>query len=242
MPKVHLGTAGWTIPRRVANEFPTEGSALVRYAARFSAAEINSTFHRSHQPQTLARWAAAVPEKFRFAVKLPKVITHGLRLVGTAEVLATFLEETRNLGSKMGPFLLQLPPSLAYDYTVASPFFALLRTYTSHDVVCEPRHPSWFEAEADNVLTSFGIARVAADPARVPEAGRPGGIRTLEYYRLHGAPRMYYSAYDPSFLSKLSNAIAQSSAADIWCIFDNTVSGAATTNALEIQTSLDFSR
>ena len=124
----------------------------------------------------------------------------------------------------------------------ASPFFALLRTYTSDDVVCEPRHPSWFEAQADSLLTSFGIARVAADPARVPEAGRPGGIRTLEYYRLHGAPRMYYSAYDPSFLSKLANAIAQSSGSDIWCIFDNTVSGAATANALEIQTRLDFFR
>jgi uncharacterized protein YecE (DUF72 family) len=241
MPKVHLGTAGWTIPRGVANQFPAERSALVRYAARFSAAEINSTFHRSHQPQTLARWAAAVPEEFRFAVKMPKAITHGLRLVGTTEVLETFLKETRNLGSKTGPFLLQLPPSLAYEHSVASPFFALLRMHTSHDVVCEPRHPSWFEAQADNLLTSFGIARVAADPARVPEAGRPGGIRTLEYYRLHGAPRMYYSAYDPNFLSNLANAIVQSSASDIWCIFDNTVSGAATANALEMQTRLDFS-
>ena len=185
MPKVHLGTAGWTIPRRVANEFPTEGSALVRYAARFSAAEINSTFHRSHQPQTRARWAAAVPEEFRFAVKMPKVITHGLRLVGTTEVLATFLEEARNLGGKTGPFLLQLPPSLAYDYIVASPFFALLRTYTSHDVVCEPRHPSWFEAEADNVLTSFGIARVAADPAlsRSRSSGRDSNTRVLSLTR-----------------------------------------------------------
>src|SRR4051812_44531299 len=96
--------AGWSIPRRVANEFPTEGSALVRYAARFSAVEINSTFHRSHRHPTLARWAAAVPEEFRFAVKMSKAISHGLRLVGTAEVLATFLEETQNLGSKMGPF------------------------------------------------------------------------------------------------------------------------------------------
>jgi uncharacterized protein YecE (DUF72 family) len=235
MPKVHLGTAGWSIPRRVANEFPAEGSALVRYAARFSVAEINSTFHRSHQPQTLARWAAAVPEEFRFAVKMPKAITHGLRLVGTAEVLATFLDETRNLGSKTGPFLLQLPPSLAYDHSVASTFFALLRTYTSHDVVCEPRHPSWFEAQADNLLASFGIARVAADPARVAAAGHPGGSRSLDYYRLHGTPRMYYSAYELSFLSKLAKAIAQSPAKEVWCIFDNTVSGSATANALEIQ-------
>src|SRR4051812_3544393 len=109
MPKVHIGTAGWAIPRRVANQFPAEGSALERYASRFSAAEINSTFHRSHRPQTMGRWANAVREEFRFAVKLPKPITHALRLVGTQLLLKTFLEETRQLGSKTGPFLLQLP-------------------------------------------------------------------------------------------------------------------------------------
>jgi uncharacterized protein YecE (DUF72 family) len=52
---------------------------LERYATRFSAAEINSTFHRSHKPQTLTRWAASVPDDFRFAAKLPKKISHELR-------------------------------------------------------------------------------------------------------------------------------------------------------------------
>jgi uncharacterized protein YecE (DUF72 family) len=238
MQQVHIGTAGWAIPRRVADQFPATGSALERYASRFSVAEINSTFHRSHRPQTMVRWAAAVQEDFRFAVKLPKAISHESRLVGTAHLLETFLEETRALGSKSGPFLLQLPPSLEYDHSIAPPFFELLRAYTSHPVVCEPRHPSWFEPDADSLLVSFGIARVAADPARVPGAGRPGGSRTLEYYRLHGVPRMYYSAYEPCFLSSLANAIMQSSAAEVWCIFDNTASGAATADALEIQTRL----
>jgi len=105
-------------------------------------------------------------------------------------------------------------------------------------VVCEPRHPSWFASEAEELLASYAIARAAADPARTSDAGSPGGIRTLEYYRLHGAPRMYYSAYDASFLSRLANAILQSAAKEVWCIFDNTASGAATANALEIQTRL----
>src|SRR3954467_1903892 len=96
----------------------------------FPPPEINSTFHRSHRPQTMVRWATAVRDQFRFAVKLPKVITHDLRLVGTAHLLEIFLEETRDLGSKTGPFLLQLPPSLAYDHSIARTFFELLRTYT----------------------------------------------------------------------------------------------------------------
>ena len=242
MPKIYVGTAGWAIPRRIAGHFPADGSALVRYASRFSAAEINSTFRRSHQPQTFARWATAVGDEFRFAVKLPQAISHGSRLVGVETLLKTFLDELQTLDGKTGPFLLQLPPSLNYDHIVAERFFRFLREYTSQKVVCEPRHPSWFDPQADELLTSFKIARVAADPARVPLAGRPGGSRTLEYYRLHGAPRVYYSPYDPIFLSELANTISQSDAEEIWCIFDNTVSGAATENALQVQAKLNRSR
>lgn len=73
---IRLGTAGWAIPRRFADTFPAVGSALERYAAIFLAVEINSTFYRLHKPETYARWASAVPDGFRFAAKLPKVITH----------------------------------------------------------------------------------------------------------------------------------------------------------------------
>ncbi|MFL6799501.1 MAG: DUF72 domain-containing protein [Xanthobacteraceae bacterium] len=236
--KVYIGTAGWTIPRRTAQHFAEKGSALERYAGRFSAAEINSTFHRAHRPQTFARWAATVQEDFRFAIKLPKTITHGRKLAGTADLLKAFLEENQNLEPKRGPFLLQLPPSLAYDSKIARTFFDLLRTCTSHSVVCEPRHPTWFEEEAEHTLKAYAIARVAADPARVPAAGRPGGLGSLQYYRLHGAPRMYYSEYVPEFLSDLAEAITKSCAAEVWCIFDNTASGAATANALELQAML----
>jgi uncharacterized protein DUF72 len=138
MPKQFIGTAGWTIPRRVADHFPAEGSALVRYAARFSDAEINSTFDRSHQPQTFARWATAVQEDFRFAIKLPKTISYGLRLVGAENLLDTFLEEVRNIGSKIGPLLLQLPPSLKYDHKVAEKFFGFLRKCDGHY-----KNPDW---------------------------------------------------------------------------------------------------
>jgi uncharacterized protein YecE (DUF72 family) len=68
---IRIGTAGWAIPRQCAEHFPRDGSGLERYAARFTAVEINSTFHRSHKPHTFARWAEAVPEGFRFAVKMP---------------------------------------------------------------------------------------------------------------------------------------------------------------------------
>jgi uncharacterized protein YecE (DUF72 family) len=239
MPElIRIGTAGWGIPRQCAQHFPRDGSGLERYAARFTAVEINSTFRRSHKPHTFARWAEAVPEDFRFAVKMPKRISHELRLRGTRDPLRRFWEEVRDLGPKLGPLLLQLPPSLIYDPAIVEPFFELLRASIDHPVVCEPRHPSWFEVEAERMLATYAIARAAADPARVPAAGGIGGELGLAYYRLHGAPRMYYSSYDCAFLDRLAAKIVGAAAREVWCIFDNTASGAATANARAMQSRL----
>jgi uncharacterized protein YecE (DUF72 family) len=228
-----VGTAGWAIPRAAAEHFPAHGAGLERYAARFDAVEINSTFYRSHRTSTYARWIAATPPHFRFAVKLPRAITHVARLVNTAPLLAAFRSEALQLGDKLGPLLVQLPPSLAFDPAVAEPFFRELRELWPEVVVCEPRHASWFEADADALMADYRVARVAADPARHPAAATPGGWRGLSYWRLHGSPRMYYSAYDRAALSALASEV-RAAAGESWCVFDNTTSGAATSDALAL--------
>lgn len=231
--EVLIGTAGWAIPRTVADAFPAEGSQLERYAARFSCAEINSSFHRPHRPATYARWAAGVPEEFRFAVKLPKTISHERRLLGCEDLVARFLEESAGLGARLGVLLLQLPPSLVFDAEVAASFFAVVRDASPADVACEPRHASWFTAEADAMLAVARVARVAADPVRAEGAGAPGGWRGLGYHRLHGSPRTYYSSYDDGRLEGIADAL-RGEAGPVWCVFDNTASGAATGDALAL--------
>ncbi|HEX2727183.1 MAG TPA: DUF72 domain-containing protein, partial [Beijerinckiaceae bacterium] len=188
---IRIGTAGWAIPARVRDRFPEAGTGLVRYAARLPAAEINSTFYRSHRRQTYERWAASVPEAFRFAVKLPKAITHERGLIGVDELALRFLDEIAGLGAKTGPLLIQLPPSLAFDAPAIGRLLSVLRSRAGGPMVCEPRHPSWFADDANRLLADFDVARAAADPARVPGAARPGGSGSLAYYRLHGSPRMY---------------------------------------------------
>ncbi|HEX8693911.1 MAG TPA: DUF72 domain-containing protein [Longimicrobium sp.] len=234
-PAVRVGCAGWTVPRDHAARFPGEGSHLERYARVFGAAEINSSFHRPHRRSTYERWAASTPLDFRFSVKLPKEITHKRKLVGAAEPLERFLAEAGGLGEKLGPLLVQLPPSLAFDPTTAPGFFALLRGRCGGDVVLEPRHPSWFGAEPEALLAAQRVARVAADPAPVPEAAAPGGWAGLAYFRLHGSPRTYYSAYTPDFLDALAARLRPlSRAGPAWCIFDNTAAGAAAGDALQL--------
>ena len=231
-----IGTAGWSLPRAEQEQFPGTGSHLERYAARFSVVEINSSFHRSHRAATWLRWRDSVPESFRFSVKMPKTITHTHQLHDADELVARFIEEAGVLGSKLGCILVQLPPKLSFDQAITGEFFASLRARTSLPIACEPRHASWFEEEADEVLNRLRIARVAADPARVPRASESWGWRGFTYYRLHGSPKVYYSAYSEEFIEALAARVRHEEDAGraVWVIFDNTTLGAATRNALEL--------
>jgi uncharacterized protein YecE (DUF72 family) len=232
MPSTRIGTAGWSIPRDCADAFPIEGSGLERYAAVFSAAEINSSFHRPHRASTWEQWRDSVPCTFRFSVKLPKTITHERRLVNCAELLSDFLKQVALLDNKLAVLLIQLPPSLAWNASAVRTFLRDLAARTPTLLACEPRHPSWFDAEADALLAELRVARVAADPARVPAAAQPGGWSGLRYWRLHGSPVMYRSSYADridTYAELLSEAHP-----DCWCIFDNTASSAATSDALAL--------
>ncbi len=232
---LHVGCAGWSLPIEHSDRFPAAGTHLERYAACFPAVEINSSFYKPHRPATYARWATSVPEDFKFAVKVPKVATHDRRLVDVNDVLDRFLAEATQLGDKLGPLLVQLPPSLSFSASIADGFFASLRDRFNGDVVFEPRHASWFEPMADQLVTGYRIARVAADPALIPAAAAPGGWDGLVYYRLHGSPKVYYSAYADGYLAGLAETLTVSArTAEVWCIFDNTAEGAATANALDV--------
>lgn len=231
-----VGCAGWSLPRAVQEAFALGDSHLARYATRFPVAEINSSFHRPHARSLYEKWAAAVPPQFRFSAKLPKAITHERRLAGCEEALAEFLSQVEGLGSRLACLLVQLPPSLAFDAPVAEAFLDLLRARFAGALALEPRHASWFEPEADGLLRELQVARVLADPVRL-DAGRwPGGWTERVYLRLHGSPRMYYSAYAPELLDALATRmrIAAAEGAEVWCIFDNTASGAAAGDALTL--------
>lgn len=230
-----VGCAGWSIPKAHAGRFPAAGSHLERYAARLPAVEINSSFYRPHRPATYTRWAASVPGAFRFAVKVPRDITHTRRLKDADEPLDRFLAEVTALGPKLGPLLVQLPPSLTFSAGTVGRFFSSLRERFDGTVVVEPRHPTWFVPEAERLVESLRVARVAADPAVVPAAGEPGGWGGLAYFRLHGSPKVYYSDYSPEYLDVLAGKVLSvAKAADVWCVFDNTAEGAATANALDL--------
>jgi uncharacterized protein YecE (DUF72 family) len=233
---LYVGTAGWSIPRTSAHHCATEGTHLARYARLFRSTEINSSFYRPHAAATYAKWAAATPPSFRFAIKVPQLITHEHALRRSRGPFRRFLAETAGLGSRRGPLLVQLPPSFAFAARPVASFFEMVRTDYEGPVVCEPRHPTWFTTNAHRLLARYRVARVAADPPIVEQSATPGGWDGLAYFRLHGSPRMYWSRYAADYLSRLANTARQlSRTIDVWCVFDNTASGSAFENAWELQ-------
>lgn len=239
---LRIGTAGWSIPPAAAASAPGPGTHLERYARVLPCAEINSSFHRAHRLSTWERWAAATPPEFRFSVKLPKAITHVAKLVVEPRAFDAFADETAALGQKLGVVLVQLPPSLDFTDCPAVEFLEAVREcFPVTSIALEPRHRSWFTDDTDELLEQHRIAQVAADPLRDPRLAKgelpvPGGWDGLRYYRLHGSPRMYYSAYPEAYLRALSQEIAGApQEKDVWVIFDNTASGEAFGDALRLQ-------
>jgi uncharacterized protein YecE (DUF72 family) len=236
---IHIGCAGWSLRAEHRAEFPSTGTHLQQYASRFSGVEVNSCFYREHRPGTWRRWAESVPQGFRFSFKLPRTITHERCLRDSDELIERFADQVSSLGDRLGPLLVQLPPSLVFEPAVVDAFFRKLkRSFTT--TVCEPRHASWFSGEAEAMLGEMGISVVAADPPRKGQAFAPGGSQNPVYYRLHGSPRIYWSGYSDDFLDSVAAALVASLAAGraAWCILDNTAEGLAIPNALYLQNAV----
>lgn len=234
--KLHIGVAGWYIPSAQAHLMPDEGTHLQRYSRTFNAVELNRTFYALPRVPTVHKWVECVPESFRFSLKLSKKITHELKFHQAIPALKEFISLAHEFGEKLGPVLVQTPPSLeASDHVLD--FLEQFRELFDHPIVMEPRHPSWTNDTVDGRLRELRIARVAADPAKVPHLAKPGGDRSIAYFRLHGTPRIYWSAYTDEVLMEWAGLVKEqlNTSEDVWVIFDNTARDAAVPNALKMQ-------
>ena len=192
---LHIGTSGWQYRDWRGRFYPADRPArawLAYYAATFSTVEVNSAFYRLPAAETFRGWAEQTPPDFVIAVKASRYLTHIRRLIDPVEPVARFLNRAAGLGGKLGPVLLQLPPTLTVevgrlDETLAQ-FPAGIR------VAVEPRHRSWWTDEVRAVLTAHGAALGWAD-----RDGRPITPRWVTadfgYLRMHAGratPRPSY--------------------------------------------------
>jgi uncharacterized protein YecE (DUF72 family) len=143
--------------------------------------ELNNPFYRLPELDTFARWRAAVPGDFRFAVKASRFITHVKRLRDPAEPLQLLLERVAGLGDALGPILFQLPPTFQRDLSRLGDFIAALPE--GHLWTIEFRHPSWHDPQVYDTLGRRGVALCIPVGGRV----RPDLVTTapFAYIRMH---------------------------------------------------------
>lgn len=166
---LRVGTSGWQYKDWRGRFYP-EGVPqrlwLEHYAGHFGVVEVNNAFYRLPERATFEQWRERTPDGFRFAVKMSRYLTHVKRLREPAEPVARFLDRARGLGDKLGPVLLQLPPTLKADLGALDA--TLTRFPEGIQVVVEPRHKTWFTDECRELLRKRGVALCWAD-----RLGRP---------------------------------------------------------------------
>lgn len=233
--KIRLGIAGWVFaPWRGGIFYPADlkQKEELHYASRhLGVIEINATFRAMQKPASFRKWAAETPEDFRFSVKGHQAITHFKRLKDVDGPLATFLASgPLALGSRLGPFVWQLPPNLKYDRDRFEAFFNLLpktpaaaaALAAKHDGFKDPhvsaegvaaiqhavevRHESFANPEFISLCRDHNIALVTADTAEWPAMD---ATADFTYARLQGAPGAEsYTPADLDLWAKRIDALA----------------------------------
>lgn len=167
--QLYVGCPIWSFKGWVGNFYPekTKASEYLReYGRRLNANEGNTTFYAVPAQTTLEQWAAATPETFRFCFKVPKAISHSGALADHAPAAQEFVRFMSQLGPRLGPMFLQLPPS--YSPAKILDLTAFLDAWPhSMRLGVEVRHPGWFEPSSNQqlnqVLSERRMARVVID-------------------------------------------------------------------------------
>lgn len=266
MSRAYVGVSGWRYPSWRGDFYPKglpQRLELTYAAERMTAIELNGSFYSLQRPSSYAAWRAATPEATLFAVKGGRYITHLKKLAGVEAPLANFFASgVLALGPKLGPFLWQLPETLAFDEGRVAEFVRQLpRTTreaaelaTQHDdklkpdrvlTTCEvdqpvrhalePRHPSFDTAEARSLLAEHDICMVVADSAgRWPMMH--DATSDFRYVRLHGETELYASGYTDESLDRWAEQCREwlAQGHDVFVFFDNDAKGHAPHDAVRL--------
>lgn len=229
---VWLGTSGWAYRHWRGGLFPARlppSAWLETYATAFATVELNASFYRLPAAGVFAGWRRRTPDGFVMAVKASRYLTHIRRLREPEEPVARLMVRASELGDRLGPVLLQLPPDMSVD---APALAAALDAFPDGvRVAVEPRHPSWFGEEVREVLTSRAAALCLSDR----RGWRPPVWRTAPwtYLRLHEGRAAPAPCYGRAALDSWARRLADAwdPAEDVYAYFNNDIAGCAPRDA-----------
>jgi uncharacterized protein YecE (DUF72 family) len=238
MGELRIGCSGWVYKDWTGPFYPPgtkDRERLDYYATRFDTAELNASFYRLPSEAMVAGWAARAPAGFLFAWKVSRFITHNKKLKDCADPVALVFGRMAPLGSKLGPSLIQLPPSLRRDDARLAGFLKLLPP-GRHTV--EFRHPSWYEAAVFRLLADFDVALCISDHHHAPSPWEL--TASFAYVRGHGPGGRYVGRYPDAALADWAARIGgwRAGGRDVYAYFDNDIKSAAPLDALALKARL----
>lgn len=244
--KVYIGTSGWIYSHWNKIFYPENLNSqekLKFYAKHFSTTEINYSFYHLPKPSTYQKWYQATPKGFLFAPKVSRFITHIKRLKGVKEAFKTFFENALNLKEKLGPFLIQLPPSFKFEkenFKRLKEFLEYLKKLKEKEkeieilYALEVRHKSFENEKFFNLLKKYDVALVISDSSRWPKIEKPE-LASFVYLRFHGPDQLFASKYSCKDLKKYAQKIKKwRKTKTIFAYFNNDFYGFALENAKEL--------
>jgi uncharacterized protein YecE (DUF72 family) len=229
-----IGTSGWQYDSWRGRLYPEQLAKrrwLEHYAERFRTVELNASFYRLPARDAFRRWHDQTPEDFVFAVKASRYLTHIRRLRDPAGPVARLLEAAEPLGSKLGPVLLQLPPTMAaepdrLDATLAC-FPRAVR------VAVEFRHRSWYRDEIRSILAAYGAALCLSDRHGRPQQPEPWRTAGWSYLRLHHGIASPRPCYGRTSIDSWARRMAERwRRGDVYVFFNNDPRGCAPRDAV----------
>jgi uncharacterized protein YecE (DUF72 family) len=238
--KLHIGTSGWSYKDWKGLYYP-EGLKpaewLTFYAKQFDITEINTSFYHLPRKQTALNWAAKVPAGFRFCPKISRYLTHMKKLHEPEEPLQRFFEVFEPIKDVLGPVLVQLPPSLKFDYELAENFFKILnKDYKEFEFALEVRHNTWLENDSLDLMAKYNVAFVISQSGVNFPYAEVVTAKNI-YIRFHGPGALYASSYSAEMLQDFAGKFKHwiKEGHTIWAFFNNDYFGHAIQNAQRLK-------
>ncbi|MHC4563675.1 MAG: DUF72 domain-containing protein [Planctomycetota bacterium] len=231
--QAYVGTSGFTYDHWREVFYPArvpQRKWLEYYCEHFHTVEINASYYHMPRLTVCESWRRRSPDGFCFVMKLNQWITHKRRLVDCAEPLEAFLEAVDGLGQKLGPILVQLPPSFHAEPAVLARFLKICPQRYRWAV--EFRHASWLCREVYDRLSEHNAALVVHDHYVIPS--HPPVVTTdWTYWRFHGTGARCGGNYMDEQLRELAEVIRGQLAGglDVYSYFNNDAEGYAIRNA-----------
>jgi uncharacterized protein YecE (DUF72 family) len=239
LSRLHIGTSGWSYKDWVGVFYPEKTKStdfLKHYAQHFPCTELNSSFYNIPQRRYVEKWMGETPDTFLFCPKIYRGVTHFRKLKNSEELLLGYWSRWEGFEHRLGPFLLQLPPSLAFNADTVEEFYQLLKSGPNLKYALEARHLSWFTDESLLLMNQYDISFAIGDSGKRFPYYEIVTSDTV-FLRFHGREILYATLYTEEEMWEFARKIYEWLVNDleVWVFFNNSMFGFAIQNARQLK-------